>query len=299
VYRLALDDTQSGRLFLFFINDLPDCVSSSVRLFADDAILYRKITSDNDSKTLQSDLCKLELWEKDWLMEFNHGKCLSMTITRKRKCSNRSYILHNKVLERVSEVKYLGITISHDLKWNTHIEAACSKARGILGFLGRNLKIASTKTKEMAYFSLVRPHVEYCATVWDPYTHKLCNKVEMVQRRAARFVSNRWGFKDSVTDMLNNLKWPSLADRRKQSRLAMIYKIHYNLIPITFENMQLQPSNVSQHHALSYKIYRSDTIAHRNSFLPRSILDWNSLPQSTVNQSSLNSFKMALENKNK
>ena len=118
-------------------------------------------------------------------------------------------------LLQVKEFKYLGLTITQDLKWNKHIEAACSRAKGMLGFLGRNLKIASVKTKELAYFALVRPHVEYCSNVWDPYSHKLCNKVEMVQRKAARFVLNRWGYKDSVTGMLNNLKWSSLAERRK------------------------------------------------------------------------------------
>ena len=45
-------------LFLFYINDLPDCVSSNVRLFADDTILYRKILTENDSKSLQLDLNK-------------------------------------------------------------------------------------------------------------------------------------------------------------------------------------------------------------------------------------------------
>ena len=54
-------------------------------------------------------------------MEFNHGKCQTMTITRKRKFSSRTYVLHNKLFERVSEAKHLGITISQDLKWNTHI----------------------------------------------------------------------------------------------------------------------------------------------------------------------------------
>ena len=92
---------------MFFINDLPDSLSSNVRLFADDAVLYRNITSENDSKILQLDLSKLESWAKDWLMELNHSKCQSMTITRKRKTTNRTYILHNELLERVSEVKYM------------------------------------------------------------------------------------------------------------------------------------------------------------------------------------------------
>ena len=74
----------------------------------------------------------------------------------------------------------------------------------------------------------------------------------------------------------------------------MLYKIHHNLIPIAFESMHLEPSCGSQLNDLTYKILRSDTIAHRNSFLPRTISDWNGLPQSLVGQPSLNSFKMAL-----
>ena len=222
-----------------------------------------------------------------------------MTISRKRNPINNIYFLHGNRLEQVSEVKYLGITISHDLKWNSHIEAACSRARGVLSFLGRNLKIANTKTKELAYFALVRPHVEYCSTVWDPYTKKMCNRVEMVQRRAARFVSNKFGrghYKDSVTEMLNNLKWVPLSERRKQFRLSMLYKVHNRLLPITFGNaLQTQTSTYNgEQNEIKFIVPRSNTIAHRNSFLPRTILEWNSLPYGVAQQPSLNSFKMAL-----
>jgi ribonucleases P/MRP protein subunit RPP40 len=281
-------------LFRFFINDLPDGVSSNVRLFADDTLLYRKIMSDTDIKSLQYDLNMLVLWAEQWQMDFNSSKCQSMTITRKRHPQNSVYFMRDIRLDHVTEVKYLGITISHDLKWNTHIETACSRAKGILGFLGRNLKIANAKTKELAYFALVRPHVEYCATVWDPHTKKLCNKVEMVQRRAARFVSNRWGYKDSVTDMLNNLKWTSLADRRKHARLSLLYKIHNKFLPINFNNMHLLNPNTAHINNATYHIPKSFTNAYNNSFLPRTIIDWNALPNSVVQQSSLNSFKMAL-----
>ena len=98
--------------------------------------------------------------------------------------------------------------------------------------------------------------------------------------------------------MLNNLQWPSLADRRKQFRLAMLYKIHHNLMPIAFESMHIEPSTGSHVNDLTYKMPHSDTIAHCNSFLPRTILDWNSLSQSLVGQPSLNSFKMALSKRN-
>jgi len=116
----------------------------------------------------------------------------------------------------------------------------------------------------------------------------------MVQRRAARFVLNRWGYKDSVTDMLNNLNWSSLADRRKYSRLSMFYKIHKKLVQISFNNLLLHTPDSSQSNNVNYHIPRSSTNPYKYSFLPRTITEWNSLPNSVVNKLSLNSLKVAL-----
>ena len=61
-------------LFLIFINDLPDNIRSSVRLFADDCVLYRDIKSPLDCQILQDDLNSLAKWEMDWQMNFNVSK---------------------------------------------------------------------------------------------------------------------------------------------------------------------------------------------------------------------------------
>ena len=58
-------------LFLIYINDLPDTITSKVRLFADDTALYLTIEGEKDSATLQHDLDKLSVWERQWDMEFN------------------------------------------------------------------------------------------------------------------------------------------------------------------------------------------------------------------------------------
>ena len=88
-------------LFLIYINDLPQSLSSKVRLFADDAILYHEITSEKDCKILQEDLNKLTQWEALWLMEFNPIKCESLTVTRKRSPVIYHYSLHGLTLNRV------------------------------------------------------------------------------------------------------------------------------------------------------------------------------------------------------
>ena len=67
-------------IFLIFINDLPCRVKSSVRLFADDCVLFRLVRSECDHQILQEDLEALNLWENDWLMEFNADKCFVLNI---------------------------------------------------------------------------------------------------------------------------------------------------------------------------------------------------------------------------
>ena len=196
-------------LFLIFINDLPVAVTSKTRLFADDCILYRQIYNHDDSITLQQDLDNLAAWEKMWGMQFHPEKCISLSVTRSQKPFHTSYILKGHTLESVTTAKYLGITISKDMNWDTHINNITSKANKIIGFYRRNLLIQNTEAKTLAYKSMVRSNLEYCASVWAPHTEKLKSKLEQVQRRAARYVTNRYHNTSSVSAMLNHLQLPT------------------------------------------------------------------------------------------
>ena len=116
-----------------------------------------------------------------------------MQITRKRiKQINASYSLEGTVLENVEKIKYLGVTITNDLKWNTHVSNICTKANRTLGFLRRNLAACPLDVKESAYKGLVRPILEYGSSVWDPQSILLQDELEKVQKRATRFVTGNY-----------------------------------------------------------------------------------------------------------
>ena len=138
-------------LFLIFINDLPENIRSSVRLFADDCVLYRNIESPMDCQILQDDLNSLAQWETDWQMKFNVAKCHSMRVTRHPtdKHTQFDYTLHQQRLKEVQSTKYLGITISDDLDWGQHISEISSKATKTLGFLRRNLAFAPSALRKL------------------------------------------------------------------------------------------------------------------------------------------------------
>jgi hypothetical protein len=107
-------------LFLAFINDLPESVTSNARLFADDCLLYRVVNSNADQLQLQEDLHQLEKWKKTWQLSFNADKCFTLHISKKRKPTEYNYLLHNQMFEETKDSKYLGVTISNDLSWANH-----------------------------------------------------------------------------------------------------------------------------------------------------------------------------------
>ena len=93
-------------LFLAFISDLPEKMThSSTRLFADDCILYRKITTPEDATLLQQDLNSLQDWEKTWMMEFHPDKCQLLRVTNKRKIIQAEYTIHNQKLTQADQTQ--------------------------------------------------------------------------------------------------------------------------------------------------------------------------------------------------
>ena len=282
-------------LFLYYINDIAESMNSSVRLFADDTIAYLAITSLEDAEALQEDLSKLGRWEQKWHMEFHPEKCQVLTITRKRTPIVYDYKLHGHTLEHVDSAKYLGVTMTKDFRWNTHINNITMKANNTLSFLRRNVQVNCPRIKTAAYQTLVRPLLEYAPTVWDPHTQANIKKMEMVQRRAARYTLHRYHNTSSVTAMLDHLNWTTLEQRRQQQRLSMYFKIHHQIVAVD-KNKYLTPLNrTSRHtHKEAYQIPDSSKNYLANSFFCRTTREWNALPAQTVEAPSVESFQARL-----
>ena len=118
------------------------------------------------------------------------------------------------------------------MDWGQHISEISSKATKTLGFLCRNLAFASPSTKEVACKTLVRPKLEYAAPIRSPYSKLQINQIEKVQRTAACLTCRRWQNTSSVDEMLDELEWPSLEDRRDRSSLLLFPKIHSGAVSI-------------------------------------------------------------------
>ena len=233
---------------------------------------------------------ELEMEEKRWEMEFHPSKCSTLPVTRKRQPLDSSYQLHDQTLETVKTVKYLGVTLQHELKWDSHISSICSKANKTLGFLRRNLKIKNSQLKEVAYKTYVRPILEYSSTVWDPSFVSHTKQLEAVQRTAARFVLHRYHNRSSVTDMIATLGWTSLEQRRKSSKLCMMYKILHDQVHFSKSKIEPAPIRNRRGNSQQLKQLQCRTAYRQASFLPSTIREWNALPEYAVAAGSLDTF---------
>ena len=139
-------------LFLCHIKDIPDGMKSTVRLFADDCLLYRPINNIKNHLALQKDLQQLEIWAKTGRIQFN-----AQTFCE----------LDKHTLQQIPENPYLGIKISEDLKWSSHINIITKKTNSTLRLLRRNLKNCCPETcRKTAYLALIGSSLEYSSVFW-------------------------------------------------------------------------------------------------------------------------------------
>ena len=108
-------------LFSLYINDISSDIESEIRRFADDCVCYREIKDEEDTMKLQRDIDRSGSWARKRGMRFQPVKCNMMQLTRRKRIKkiHASYTLEGTDLENVESIKYIGVTITSDLRWNT------------------------------------------------------------------------------------------------------------------------------------------------------------------------------------
>lgn len=230
-------------------------------------------------------------------MEINYTKSTFTHITNKKTLQLFSYNVGKNNLKNVDTFKYLGVTIAHNLQWHKHINNVCSTASQKLYFLRKKLEHATKDVKLIAYKTFIRPSLEYACVVWSPHQKVLKDKLERIQRMAARFISSRYRRRDSVTEMLNSCGLESLENRRKKSRLKLFFQIIQGHFKIKSDRYVQPPGRRSARtsHTRSIKPYDSRIDVFRYSFFPDVIEIWNALPVEVVEQSEVHKFERSID----
>ena len=170
--------------FLLYIFDLDINISSNLKRFTDDTLLYSLVHNASHALHLQRDLDSLVTWAQEWQMNFHPSKCYVLRIYRIKNPILHHYTMLGQTLKAVDHQPYLGITISETLNWKTHILDVKNKANKTLGCIKRNLHSCPERVKAQTYTSLVKSILEYGRTAWDPYRMYQKSWLKQVQRRA-------------------------------------------------------------------------------------------------------------------
>lgn len=280
-------------LFLIYINDLPMNINSSVSLFADVCVIHRQITNNDDVQILQSDIDSISDWCALWKMKLNIKKCKSMRISRVN-TTPPEYSLNNVGLEVVFSYKYLGVIVSSNLSWKPHIDYVVSNANRSLGYIRRNFKYSPSSLKLVLYKTLVRPKLEYAASVWHPGIASLTDELEAVQNRSCRFILSSYHRTSSVTTMKATLSLPLLEHRRQISRLCLFHKIYHSNF-ILKGRLLSNPSYMSTRvdHRFKVGVPSCHTKCFHDSFVPSTSVCWNQLPRAVAEILDVVAFRRA------
>ena len=287
-------------------NSLPSCKTGYLRLTAAPSglidlvqLIVLTFSKSLTPSILQQDLQHLESCEKAWDMEFNPSKCQVIHIRRSRRPTQNKYYLHGALLEAVPAAKYLGVDISENLSWNTHISRISKKSNQTLGFLKRNIKIHHEDLKATAYKTVVRPQLEYASSVWSPHTDTVIQQIEKVQRCTARWVKRDYSRTSSVTAMLQSLNWRRLDLRCIDNRLSVMYKVTHDLVAIPRDQYLTALQRQSRtSHLMAYRQIATSTDYIKYSFFLSTVVHWNSLPPEVVSLPNVDDFNRAVSQMN-
>ena len=224
-------------LFLIYINDLPDGITSICKIFADDTSLFSKVLDINESANkLNTDLEKITKWAHQWKMQFNPdpNKQANEVIFSRRSKIDLSYPsvkFNNNDIVTCSDQKHLGIVLDSKLNFASHVNQKIKKCNKLIGLI-RRLSVHLPRNALLTiYKSFVRPNLDYGDILYDkPDNQNFQSKLEKVQYRACLAITNviQGTSKERIYDELGLY---SLSKRRWRSKLIFFYKIINGMLP--------------------------------------------------------------------
>ena len=155
-------------------------------MYADDLKLVSPIDNSlESSQRIQEDINRLYEWCNKWGMTLNPQKCAIIYYTPKNLPEPEFYIDETKI-DFVEEARDLGVTITKDLKFHSHISKICMRAKGLIGRVKRCFTSRNSRFILKLYTTYVRPVLEYAAPLWNPTYLTDIRNLETVQRRKTK-----------------------------------------------------------------------------------------------------------------
>ena len=286
-------------LFLIYINDLPNCLTScQSRMYADDThITYADVDGNSIQLNLNRHLGNLNKWLISNKLTLNNAKTEFMVIGSRQKLSTLSSqpepSIDNVLLEKVTSVKSLGTFIDENLRWQTHIDKLSKKIASGIGAIKRIRDFVPTPTLHCIYNALIQSQFDYCNIVWGNCGKTLFDRLQKLQNRAARVLTfSRY---DAYANRLfRQLNWKDLSTQFQIQKALMVYKSLNDLVPgyLSSKFVKRYETRYSLRDSVNKVIVPFPrTNFMKNSFSYSGAVLWNCLPCDMREANSLSQFK--------
>ena len=290
-------------LFLIYINDLPNCLESTVPgLYADDTQIF---ASSHDTKDLIEKLNSDLVIIMDWLnvnkLQSHAKKTKFMLIgsphnlkTKGNEVTN-SIIMNNRIIESVPSQKCLGVDLDNRLLFDIYIENLCKKICSGIGALRRIKPFVPLRSLKMLYNALIQPYFDYCSALWDTCGKVYKDKLQKLQNRAGRVIIGA-RFDVSSANVLEDLQWSTLDVRRDRLKSVFMYKILNEQSAPSLGEKFIKIKDLNREYNLrsndsDLALPKPKTNYFKRSFRYSGAVLWNSLPSEAKKASSLYQFK--------
>ena len=217
-----------------------------------------------------------------------------MSSRSKKLRSNALYNMDERRLKAVSKEKDLGISFNDNLTFEKHINEKVNKANSLVGMVRRTFVRLDKDVFKVLFISIVRPHLEYGAPIWNPYTKKLIDEIENVQRRATKLIPGMHNL--SYRERPEKLELPTLQYRQYRGDMIEVFKFSHDFYEtnklLDFE--KAPPHNIRGH---PFKIIKQNCKKEVRKYYFKYYVteQWNNLPLHIVIAPSLNVFKNRLD----
>ena len=219
-------------LFLILINDIDENIDSSSSLFADDTRVTRKIDSEDDVEELQKDLDKLYEWQEQNNMLFNGKKFEVMRYGPNTSIKeSTSYFTPNleDIIEEKDSLRDLGIIMSNDGAFSSHVELVCGKVKQKSSWILRTFQSRNTWFMKYMWKTLVQCHIDYCSQLYLPGKPADLERLENLQRCFTKKIPEVKNL--DYWQRLKKLKMLSQERRMERYRAIYVWKIIEGMVP--------------------------------------------------------------------
>ena len=283
-------------LFIIYINDITQVIRHSyIKIFADDSKLVKAIKSMSDRELLETDLTSVVKWAADNKMELNKLKFQLLQHGNKNELKVSYNIDEITKVDKNTEVKDLGVTMSEDLSYEKHVTNITNDAKRQAGWILRLIRSREAEIMLMLYKTYIRCKLEYASPLWSPATVKLISQLEAIQRSVTSKIAGMEGL--DYWDRLRSLDLLSLQRRRERYQIIHMWKIYKGIIP---NNLNLAFYETSRHGVKCRRPrynQRSRYIStvKFNSFVSNGPALFNIVPTKIKEAKTVNSFKAKLQ----